>query len=230
MLRGSRNKRGLVLGALGRPGHCRRGRVRARLLRAVPDFFAVSANAKLSGLWTVAAGSVAGYRVREKLGFLPAEDDAVGRTSHITGTATPTEAGRVVRITAAPFTVAVSTLKSDQAMRDPHIRTIGLQSDLYPRATFKLTKPVVLRASALQGGIVRAAVARRVQHPRHFENRDSSGGVSALGCLAASSRLAQLPLEQVQHDRPERRRVRQREEQGGDRVRRAPHPHLRDRS
>src|SRR5208282_3431656 len=34
--------------------------------------------ASLAGDWTIASGSQAGYRVREKLAFLPAESDAVG--------------------------------------------------------------------------------------------------------------------------------------------------------
>jgi polyisoprenoid-binding protein YceI len=118
----------------------------------------VSAGAKLSGRWAIASGSVAGYRVREKLGFLPAQDDAVGRTSQITGTATSSESGRTVTITSASFTVAVNTLRSDQAMRDQHIRTIGLQSALYPTATFKLTRDVALQASALDGTTARIPV------------------------------------------------------------------------
>src|SRR3989442_911365 len=40
--------------------------------------------ARVAGRWTVASGSEAGYRVREKLGFLPAQSDAVGRTSDTT--------------------------------------------------------------------------------------------------------------------------------------------------
>ena len=122
-----------------------------------PAVVAVSSSSRLAGRWTIANGSVAGYRVREKLGFLPAEDDAVGRTSNITGYATVSERNRVVTITSASFTVAVNTLKSDQEMRDQHIRTIGLQSDTYPTATFRLTAPVVLPASALDGSNVRAS-------------------------------------------------------------------------
>ncbi len=118
----------------------------------------VSSSGGLAGRWAIATGSVAGYRVREKLGFLPAEDDAVGRTSDISGAASVTKQGRVITVMAAAFRVAVNTLKSDQAMRDQHIRTIGLQSDSYPTATFKLTKPVVLPASALGGSVVRVAV------------------------------------------------------------------------
>src|SRR5215217_2590719 len=51
--------------------------------------------------WTVGEGSEAGYRVREKLAFLPAKNDAVGRTSDITGTAESTGDGDALTFTKA---------------------------------------------------------------------------------------------------------------------------------
>jgi polyisoprenoid-binding protein YceI len=96
--------------------------------------------------------------VREKLAFLPAESDAVGRTSQMTGRATFTEAHDIVTITAASFDVNVSTLKSDRSMRDEKIHEIGLESSRYPSATFALSSPVVLPASAVTGTIVHVHV------------------------------------------------------------------------
>ena len=113
-----------------------------------------SSGTKLTGRWTVATGSQAGYRVREKLGFLPAQSDAVGRTSTITGEATVIESGGAVTVRTASFTVAVNTLKSDRSMRDQRIHTIGLQSNLYPKATFVLSSPLTLPANALTGHVV----------------------------------------------------------------------------
>ncbi len=127
-------------------------------LTSSADVVPVSSNTQFAGRWTIAAGSGAGYRVREKLGFLPAESDAVGRTSAITGTATLAEAGHVVTVTAASFTVDVIDLKSDEAMRDQHIRTIGIQSATYPTATFVLSAPLTLPASALSGRVVHTSV------------------------------------------------------------------------
>src|SRR6266446_149401 len=66
----------------------------------------------LAGRWLLVAGSQAGYRVREQLAFLPAQSDAVGRTSSITGEATLARSGDGVNITSASFDVAVNTLKS----------------------------------------------------------------------------------------------------------------------
>jgi len=110
------------------------------------------------GRFAVAAGSQAGYRVREKLAFLPAQSDAVGRTSSITGTAALTQSKTAITITSASFKVAVNTLKSDRSMRDEKIHEIGLESDRYPTATFVLSSPVVITRSALSGHVARTTV------------------------------------------------------------------------
>ena len=112
---------------------------------------ASAADGTVGGAWKVAAGSKAGYRVREKLAFLPAKSDAVGRTSAITGGATLKQSGPTVTVTAAAFTIDVSTLTSDKSMRDQRIHQIGLQSDQYPLAKFTLAKPIALPAGATSG-------------------------------------------------------------------------------
>jgi polyisoprenoid-binding protein YceI len=114
----------------------------------------VSSAAQVAGRWSIASGSVAGYRVREKLAFLPAESQAVGRTSQITGSATFTAASATVHITQASFKVDVETLKSDRTMRDEKIREIGLESEKYPTSMFVLATPITLPASALTGKVV----------------------------------------------------------------------------
>jgi polyisoprenoid-binding protein YceI len=151
----------------------------------------VSAGTTLAGRWEIAAGSEAGYRVREKLGFLPAESDAVGRTSQITGEATLTESGKTVTVTQASFVVAVNTLKSNEAQRDQHIETIGLQTATYPKATFTLSSPMTLPASALGGGVFRVPVtgifnlhgtSRRLTVP--LQMRVSSSAIAAVGSIS----------------------------------------------
>lgn len=102
--------------------------------------------ASVGGNWVVAPGSQAGYRVREKLAFLPAQSDAVGRTSAITGDAALKTSGKHVTVTAAAFKIDLSKLKSDKGMRDQRIHQIGLESDRYPTAAFKLSKPIPLTA------------------------------------------------------------------------------------
>ena len=108
----------------------------------------------VSGTWTVASNSTAGYRVREQLGFAPAQSDAVGRTSAITGQATLTSAANVVTVAAAAFKVDVTQLSSDDQRRDNRIRGIGLETDSFPTASFKLTAPIALPTAALTGAAV----------------------------------------------------------------------------
>ncbi|MFN2568213.1 MAG: YceI family protein [Candidatus Dormibacteria bacterium] len=110
--------------------------------------------ARLAGAWTIASGSIAGYRVREQLATLPAPSDAVGRTSSITGQVTVVASGETVTVSAASFTVDVSSLSSDREMRDRRIHSIGLESDRFPQATFQLTEPIMVPAAAASGGPV----------------------------------------------------------------------------
>jgi polyisoprenoid-binding protein YceI len=113
---------------------------------------------EIPGTWSVAAKSVAGYRVREQLAFLSAPSDAVGRTSQITGSATITGSGAALTLTAASFTVNVQSLTSDQSMRDNHIQTLGLESAEFPHATFVLSSPVTLPANATSGAEIQASL------------------------------------------------------------------------
>ncbi len=106
---------------------------------------------QLPGAWKVASDSVAGYRVREQLAFLSAPSDAVGRTHEINGTVTLTASGQALTVSAADFTVDVSTLTSDRSMRDQRIHSTGLESDSYPKAMFTLTRPIAVPAAATSG-------------------------------------------------------------------------------
>ena len=107
--------------------------------------------ATLPGSWSIAPGSVVGYRVRERLASLSADSDAVGRTGSIAGSATISGNGSALTVSAASFTVDMTTLRSDRSMRDNRLRNDGIQTDQFPTATFELTEPVSLPASALSG-------------------------------------------------------------------------------
>ena len=109
---------------------------------------------ELAGTWAVGDGSIAGYRVREKLAQLPAPSDAVGRTGAITGQFVLTRDGGAYRVDEADFTVDVSKLKSDEDRRDNKIRSIGLETDKFPQATFALTSPISIPADAADGKAV----------------------------------------------------------------------------
>ena len=112
---------------------------------------AASFDGTVAGTWNVAAESVAGYRVREQLASLPAESDAVGRTSAISGSITLTTSGSTTTLTAGEITVDTTSITSDKPQRDGRLRNEGLQTDTYPTATFKLTKAVTVPAAALAG-------------------------------------------------------------------------------
>ncbi len=109
------------------------------------------ASTPAAGTWSVTSGSQAGYRVREQLASLPAPSDAVGRTSAVTGTVTLAQSASGDSVTAASVTVDVSKLSSDQSRRDQRIHSQGLESDRYPTATFQLTAPIALPATAASG-------------------------------------------------------------------------------
>jgi polyisoprenoid-binding protein YceI len=109
---------------------------------------------ELAGTWAVGDGSIAGYRVREKLAALPAPSDAVGRTGAITGQFVLTQEGGAYQVSKADFTVDVAQLKSDEDRRDNKIRSIGLETDKFPQATFALTSPISIPADAADGKAV----------------------------------------------------------------------------
>lgn len=115
------------------------------------------ASTDLAGTWRVAAGSEAGYRVREKLVALPAKSDAVGRSPAVTGSVRIDRSGGALMASDANFEVDLTKLASDRDMRDRRIRTDGLQSNTFPKATFLSTRPVQLPAETASGQAVKAS-------------------------------------------------------------------------
>ena len=109
------------------------------------------ASAAVGGTWTVAGGSVVGYRVNEVL--FGQSNEAVGRTNAVAGSMTVS--GKTV--TTAEFTVDMTTVSSDQTRRDEQFNGRIMDTSTFPAATFKLTQPIVL------GSIPAEGVARTVQ-------------------------------------------------------------------
>jgi len=110
---------------------------------------------EIVGTWRAATGSEAGYRVREKLAALPAKSDAVGRTPAVTGTVTVERAGESLVATDARFEADLTKLTSDESRRDNRIRTDGLQTNRFPRATFVSTAPITLPPGTATGEAVK---------------------------------------------------------------------------
>jgi len=144
--------------------------------------------ASLDGTWKVnssigsgATGSFVGYRVQEQLAGIGA-NTAVGRTSNVTGSFTL----QGTTITAASFSADLTTLTSDDPMRDGQLARRGLETATYPTATFVLDKPIDLGSIPAQGRIV--SVAASGQLTLHGQSRTVqitlqariSGGVIAI--------------------------------------------------
>jgi len=102
----------------------------------------------VSGTWTVAPGSQAGYRVQEIL--FGQQHTAVGRTPKVSGSLVIS--GTVVA--AAEFSVDMGSVASDQVSRDVQFRDYILATYKYPHATFRLTQPIQLGAIPAQGTFV----------------------------------------------------------------------------
>lgn len=144
----------------------------------------------LAGTWKVASGSTAGYRVREKLAALPAKSDAVGRSPAVTGSVRVDGSGTSLTASDARFEVDLTQLTSDESRRDNRIRTDGLQTNQFPKATFVSTKPIPLPAETASGQAVKATaegdltihgVTRRVTIP--LDVRVTGGKGELVGSL-----------------------------------------------
>jgi polyisoprenoid-binding protein YceI len=105
------------------------------------------------GSWQVSddGSSYVGYRVKEQLAFLDSPNEAVGRSSAVTGTMEVAgDTVEDVRIEAD-----LTRLTSDETRRDNAIRQRGLESERYPTATLELAEPIKLASTPAQGDEVR---------------------------------------------------------------------------
>jgi polyisoprenoid-binding protein YceI len=107
----------------------------------------------LAGTWVLAQDgqSFVGYRVREQLASIGAFT-AVGRTSDVT--ATLVFDGNA--ITDVRVEADLTTLTSDNSMRDGQLRRQALETNTYPMATFALMQPIVLNGVPADGVTISA--------------------------------------------------------------------------
>ncbi len=128
-----------------------------------PAASAASSSASVSpgglvGSWTIAAGSEAGYRVREQFASLASPTEAVARTSSISGSLTIEGQGSQLVARGALFSADLTKLRSAdryavyQALqRDFFVGNRFLQTNVYPTATFRADR-IALPANAAAGG------------------------------------------------------------------------------
>jgi polyisoprenoid-binding protein YceI len=105
------------------------------------------------GTWQVSddGSSFVGYRVKEQLTFLSSPNEAVGRSTAVTGTMEV--AGDTV--SAARIEADLTQLASDESRRDNAIRQRGLESERYPTAILELAEPIRLASAPVEGKEVR---------------------------------------------------------------------------
>ena len=105
------------------------------------------------GTWRVSddGSSFVGYRVKEQLAFLSSPNEAVGRSTAVTGTMQV--AGDTVE--AARIEADLTRLTSDESRRDNASPQRGLESERFPTATLELAEPIKLAKAPAEGQEVR---------------------------------------------------------------------------
>ena len=112
---------------------------------AVESTTTIAPASTIDGEWKVVAESIVGYRVKETI--VGQKTEGVGRTTEIIGSLTIADE----QVTAAEFTVDMTTLKSDSTRRDRQVNTRILDTVNFPTATFTLKEPITLTPEALAG-------------------------------------------------------------------------------
>jgi polyisoprenoid-binding protein YceI len=116
---------------------------------APPTSAGAQATGSIEGSWRAAAGSRAGYRVKEVLFGQRAE--AVGRTERVTGTMTITG----TTVAAVDLTVDMASMTSGESRRDGQFRGRIMDVSRFPTSTFRLTQPLSLSAVPADSSPVR---------------------------------------------------------------------------
>jgi len=120
-----------------------------------------------SGTWTIAAGSLAGYRVKEQFAGQSATHEAVARTSAVSGSVSISQSSGAYTMTSARITVQLSSLASVDSVagfnvtnRDRVVQQ-SLDTGSFPTAVFD-ADDVVLPAAAAAGQTVTVSVPGRL--------------------------------------------------------------------
>jgi len=144
-----------------------------------------------TGTWTIASGSLAGYRVKEQFVGQSSSHEAVARTSAVSGQATITQSGTTYQLSAATITVQLSSLASVDSVagynvtnRDRIVQQ-SLDASSFPTAVF-VAESVTLPAGASTGQTVMVSV------PGTLSIHDVTKDVTASLHLRVSGSSAQV--------------------------------------
>ena len=99
----------------------------------------------LAGTWKATSRSLVQYRVKETL--FGQSNTAVGSTRSVTGSIKI--AG--MKVTSASFTVDMTSMHSNQGIRDSQFQGRIMDTASFPTATFALTKPIELGSEPKDG-------------------------------------------------------------------------------
>ncbi len=145
-------------------------------------------SAGVDGTWTVGKGSIVGYRVQEVL--VGQNNTAVGRSTKVTGEISISGSGSSTVVSSASFSVPLSTVRSDQSMRDVQFDGRIMDVAAYPDARFVLTKAIRLGTLPSTGKIVTVSAtgsltmhgaSRQVTFP--LEARDTRSTIQVNGSI-----------------------------------------------
>jgi polyisoprenoid-binding protein YceI len=117
---------------------------------ALPTASAATPVGPVDGTWNVAAGSVAGFQIRQHV--LGKSSEIVGRTSTVTGAVAVAHG----QLTAASFRVDLTTVKVNDETSPQFAQRLDTQH--HPSATFALTQPITV-GSDLDTGATTTATA-----------------------------------------------------------------------
>jgi polyisoprenoid-binding protein YceI len=121
---------------------------------ALPTGAASAPAGPLDGTWAAAAGSVAGFRVRESAFGM--SNDTVGRSSAVTGTIVISGD----RVTSGAFRIGLTGMKVGGKAQPQFAASLGTSKD--PVATVTLTRPVTLNAGFASGATITERVTGRL--------------------------------------------------------------------
>lgn len=146
----------------------------------------------------VSEQSEASYIAREKLAFLPATSEAVGKTNAITGDIYLTRKG----LSPSPpsvIRVDLRTLRSDEARRDNFVRNNTLNTDQYPFAEFRIEGIEGFPTSYQEGEevavrLVGTMTIRGTSRPLVFDARARYGGGTLTGVAHTAFKLTDFGL------------------------------------
>jgi len=154
----------------------------------------------LSTYVLVPENSEARYRVTEQLANVSLPNDAIGRTKQVSGSVTINPDGTLDTAN-SNFTVDLSTLQSDEGMRDNFVRRNVLQTDQFPTAAFVPTGISGLTLPLPDAGQVSFQLTgdltiRDVTKPVTWDVTGAIQGDEAVGTAVTSFTFADFNLTQ----------------------------------